>query len=60
MVEKFKDEVLYGISINGKKPCIWDKEIPDMEKTNLKFELLYDSCEIIEKDIIYKSVKKLL
>ena len=57
---KFEDETFYGISVNGREPCTWDKEIPDLEKTNLKFELLYKSCEIIKKNVTYESVKKLL
>lgn len=59
-MEKFENETLYGISVDGRKPCAWDKEIPDLEKTNLKFDLLYKSCEVIKKNVTYESVKKLL
>lgn len=59
-MEKFKSQTFYGISVDGKKPCMWDEEMPDLEKTNLNFELLYDCCEIIEKNVTYKSVKKIL
>ena len=33
-MENIKDEVLYGVSINGKKPRMWDEEYPDI--LNLK------------------------
>jgi len=59
-MEKYKRQIFYGISIDGKKPCIWDEQMPDLEKTNLNFSLLYNSCEIIEKNVTYKSVKKIL
>lgn len=57
---EFENETFYGISIDGRKPCTWDKEIPDLENTNLKFDLLYKSCEIIRKTVTYDPMKKLL
>jgi len=59
-LKNLKSETLYGISVDGKKTCIWDEEMPDPEKTNLKLELLYESYEIVEKNISYKLLKKLL
>jgi len=57
---KFENETFYGISVDGRKPSTWDIEIPDLEKTNIKFDLLYKSCEVIKKNVTYESVKKLL
>lgn len=56
----FENETLYGISVDGRRPSAWNKEIPDLEKTNLKFDLLYKSCEVIKKNVTYESLKKLL
>jgi hypothetical protein len=59
MMKKFKDEILYGISLDGRKPSMWDEDLPEVEKTNTDLRLLYDSCEIIKKNVTYELVEKL-
>ena len=59
VMENIKDEVLYGVSINGKKPRMWDEEYPDILNQNLNFEQLYKSVEIIRKNVTYQSVEKI-
>lgn len=56
---KNENEVLYGISIDGRKPCMWSEEYPDLRKLNLNFDLLYKSVEIIKKSVTYQSVTKI-
>lgn len=58
-MKNIKDEVLYGVSINGKKPSMWDEEYPDILNQNLNFEQLYKSVEIIRKNVTYQSVEKI-
>ena len=50
---------MYGVSINGKKPRMWDEEYPDILNQNLNFEQLYKSVEIIRKNVTYQSVEKI-
>lgn len=58
MMGKFENEILYGISINGKKPHGWDKEYPNIPPI-LNLEQLYKSVEIIKKEVTYQSVAKI-
>lgn len=58
-MKKFDDEIFYGISLNGKKPHDWSKDLPEVERTNIDLELLYDSCEIVKMNVTYESVEKL-
>ena len=58
-MENIKDEVLYGVSINGKKPRMWDEEYPDILNQNLNFEQLQKSVEIIRKNVTYQSGEKI-
>lgn len=56
---KIVNEVMYGISIDGRKPSAWSEEYPDLTKLNLKFDLLYKSVEIIKKSVTYQPVTKI-
>lgn len=58
-MEKFENEVLYGISINGKKPHRWDPEYPSISPI-LNLEQLYKSVEVIKKEVTYQSVAKIV
>lgn len=55
---KFENEILYGVSINGKKPHTWDKVYPNVPST-LNLEQLYKSVEIIKKEVTYQLVAKI-
>lgn len=57
-MEKFENEILYGVSINGKKPHAWDKVYPNVPST-LNLEQLYKSVEIIKKEVTYQLVAKI-
>lgn len=56
---KIENEVMYGISIDGRKPSTWSEEYPDLTKLNLNFDLLYKSVEIIKKSVTYQPVTKI-
>ncbi len=55
---KFENEILYGISINGRKPHRWDQEYPNIAQI-LNLEQLYKSVEIIKKEVTYQPVEKM-
>lgn len=60
---KFENETLYGISINGKKPSIWEEERPNVEKSNLDLNLLkpfYGTYEVVKMSITYEVDEKIL
>lgn len=59
-MDSIKNEVLYGVSVDGLKPCSWDKEYPDESEIfrYLNLERLYKSVEIVEKNVSYQVVKK--
>lgn len=58
MIGKFENEVLYGISINGRMPHRWDQEYPNIPPM-LNLEQLYKSVEIIKKEITYHLAEKI-
>jgi len=58
-MNKFEDEVLYGISINGMKPSTWSKEYPSKNEMNFNSAPQFESIEIIEKDVTYENVAKI-
>ena len=62
-LEKMQNEVLYGISVNGKKPHEWNNERPDIKQSNLDLDMLkhiYKSYEVIKMKITYEVEEKFL
>jgi len=56
---RFEDEVLYGISIDGNQPGVWDENYPSQKEIDFYSAPQYKSIEVIEKDVTYENVAKI-
>lgn len=58
-MNKFEDEVLYGISIDGNKPGLWSEKYPSEQEIEFNLAPRFKTIEIVEKAVTYETVAKI-
>lgn len=58
-MDKFEKETLYGISINGNNPGMWNRNYPSEREIKFNSAPQYESIEIVKKVVTYEKVAKI-